>query len=326
MKIEKLITLAIVSVVTVCVSLTAQAIVWGDEDLNNNYPNVVSLTGIDKATDGKYNLKIRCSGSLLHRDNKKFVFLTAGHCTSDWTAQPLSHKVGVSFDQNNQPAWKNNDAPYYVNGGIPISSPDKGGNNRERDLGLVVFPANATNADGLTIIQEWDLSNVNNVRVLGNTTELQNIINSVKNPTNNLYFTVVGYGTGEKMPIPGQETGPATPNQRNDATFMIRYFADRLSFNTYHPISDVIGFSQNRAKNENGACNGDSGGPIFYEGGNLRIQVAVVSGGALPCSSTLEGPSFNRPEAVGLLKCAKDPSLTAQQVQDCVANVPAVTP
>lgn len=326
MKIIKPIMLSIFSIIVFCNSLTVRAIVWGDQDLNNIYPDVVSLTGINQAPDTKYNLISRCSGSLLHRDNNKIVFLTAGHCTAGWAALPLSHKVGVSFDQNNQQAWRNNDAPYYVNGGIPVSLPDTVGTNRKLDLGLVVFSADATNANGLTITQQWNLSRIQNVRVLASKAELQDIINSVKIPSNNLYFTVVGYGTGEKMPIPGQETGPATPKGRNDLTFMIRYFADRLSYNAYNSGNDVLELSQNPAKNENGACNGDSGGPIFYEGVTARIQVAVVSGGALPCSSLLQAPSLNLPEAVGLLSCGRNSSLTAQQVKDCVANVSLVKP
>ena len=149
MKIKLLITLYIFSA-ALLIPLTAHAIVWGDQDLNNNYPNVVSLTGINKALDGKYNLISRCSGSLLHRDSNKIVFLTAGHCISDWAGATLSHKVGVSFDQNNHQAFLDKDAPYYVNGGIPIRLPDTVGTNRKLDLGLVVFSTDSTNANGLT--------------------------------------------------------------------------------------------------------------------------------------------------------------------------------
>ena len=54
----------------------------------------------------------------------------------------------------------------------------------------------------------------------------------------------------------------------------------------------------NIAKGEAGTCNGDSGGPIFYEDPSLgRVQVSLVSGGDVPCRATNTGPGFSRQEA-----------------------------
>jgi hypothetical protein len=115
----------------------------------------------------------------------------------------------------------------------------------------------------------------------------------------------VGYGTGERFPIPGQETGPADPNDPNLTTLRIRYFADRLSYNAYNPITDVLRFSQNIALGQNGTCTADSGGPVFYEDDNLsRVQVSLVSGGDHVCRATSTGPGFSRQEAFDFLSCA----------------------
>ena len=58
------------------------------------------------------------------------------------------------------------------------------------------------------------------------------------------------------------------------------------------------------AKGENGTCNGDSGGPIFYEDPTLgRIQVSLVSGGDAPCRATNTGPGFSRQEAFDFINC-----------------------
>jgi hypothetical protein len=130
------------------------------------------------------------------------------------------------------------------------------------------------------------------------------VINSVSNPTNNLSFTAVGYGTGEKFPIPGQETGPADPSGTNTSKFLIRYIAEGLTYNALNPVNDVLRLSMNIAKGENGTCNGDSGGPIFYQDPTLgRVQVSLVSGGDAPCRATNTGPGFSRQEAFDFIAC-----------------------
>jgi secreted trypsin-like serine protease len=142
----------------------------------------------------------------------------------------------------------------------------------------------------------------------------------VSNPTQALSFTAVGYGTGEKFPIPGQETGPASPSGTNNSTFLIRYVADHLTYNAHNPVNDVLRLSMNIAKGEDGTCNGDSGGPIFYEDQSLgRVQVSLVSGGDAPCRATNTGPGFSRQEAFDFVACARvegDASSVASCVND----------
>ena len=69
-------------------------------------------------------------------------------------------------------------------------------------------------------------------------------------------------------------------------------------------MNDVLRLSQNIALDDNGTCNGDSGGPIFYEDANLgRVQVSVVSGGDIACRATNTGPGFSRQDAFDFLGC-----------------------
>ena len=234
------------------------------------------------------------------------MILTAAHCTDAWTdaiASATIDSVGVSFDQNNQVNGTTTDATFYVRGGVPISFPAKDAPFEKFDYGLVVFSPTSENAIGQTVSDRWGA--LSPVQVAPTTDYLSNLIATVSNPSQTLSFTAVGYGTGEKFPIPGQETGPATPAGTNFSTFLIRYIADHLTYNAHNPVNDVLRLSMNIAKGENGTCNGDSGGPIFYQDPSLgRVQVSLVSGGDAPCRATSTGPGFSRPEAFDFLACA----------------------
>jgi hypothetical protein len=279
---------------------SASAITFGQLDVNNQYPNVASVRGIVHASNVA---QISCSGSLLQRDAQKVVVLTAAHCTDAWTgaiAAGTINSVGVSFDQNNQVNGSTSNATFYVRGGVPISFPAKDAPFETFDYGLVVFPASATNSVGQTIQGRWGA--LSPVRVAPTTSYLPGLIKTVSG----LSFTAVGYGTGEKFPIPGEETGPANPSGTNFSTFLIRYIADGLTFNAYNPLNDVLRLSMNIAKGEPGTCNGDSGGPVFYNDPVLgRVQVSLVSGGDFPCRATNTGPGFSRAEALDFLACGK---------------------
>lgn len=300
----KLFALFAVFVLAFGMSSGARAITWGEPDVNNEYPNVASVRGIVDATNVA---RISCSGSLLHVDAEKFVILTAAHCTDSWAAAIAAgtiNSVGVSFDQNNQINGTTTNATYYVRGGVPISFPAKDAPFESFDYGLVVFPINAENSLGETLQERWGA--LTPVQVAPDEDYLTNLIQSVSNPTRNLSFTAVGYGTGEKFPIPGEETGPANPGGTNTATFLIRYIADGLTYNAHNPVNDVLRLSMNIAKGESGTCNGDSGGPIFYEDPTLgRVQVSLVSGGDVPCRATNTGPAFSTQEAQDFIACGQ---------------------
>jgi hypothetical protein len=298
----------------------ANAITWGRPDVNNEYPNVVSVRGIVDATN---TARISCSGSLLHIDSQIVVILTAAHCTVFWESEIAAgrlNSVGVSFDQNNVVNGSTSDATNYVRGGVPISLPAKAAPVEKLDYGMVVFSTSATNALGQTIAQRWGSTPgaLTPVQVSPNTQYLSNLISRFQNAAANLTFTAVGYGTGEKFPIPGQQTGPADPSGTNFATFLKRYIADTLSYNAHNPGNDVLRLSQNIATGNNGTCNGDSGGPIFYQDQKLgRVQVSLITGGDNPCRATNTGPAFSLQAAFDFIACANVPG-GATAVKACV--------
>lgn len=298
----KLVVLFAVAALIVGMSSGAGAITWGRPDVNNEYPNVASVRGI---VDAQNLAMISCSGSLLHADADKVVILTAAHCTDAWAgaiAAGTIDSVGVSFDQNNQVNGTTTDATVYVRGGVPISYPAKDAPFDSFDYGLVVFPADAENALGQTVQERWGA--LTPVQVAPDPGYLSRLIGGVANPTQNLSFTAVGYGTGEKFPIPGEETGPADPSGTNTSKFLIRYIAEGMTYNAHNPVNDVLRLSMNIAKGENGTCNGDSGGPVFYEDATLGlVQVSLVSGGDAPCRATNTGPGFSTQEGLDFIAC-----------------------
>lgn len=315
----KLFTLFAVVALAISVTSRARAITWGRPDVNNEYPNVASVRGIVSSTN---TARISCSGSLLQRDAEKIVILTAAHCTDAWTgaiAAGTIDSVGVSFDPNNQINGSTSDATYYVRGGVPISFPAKDAPFESFDYGLVVFSASAENSLGETVEERWGA--LTPVQVSPYADYLPDLIDSVSNPTHTLSFTAVGYGTGEKFPIPGEGTGPANPSGTNADKFLIRYIAEGLHYDALNPVNDVLRLSMNIAKGENGTCNGDSGGPIFYEDAELgRVQVSLVSGGDVPCRATNTGPAFSQQQALDFIACgnvAGDPGA----VMACVESL-----
>jgi hypothetical protein len=304
---------------TIGMSSSALAITFGEPDVNNQYPNVASVRGIVAAQNLA---RISCSGSLLHRDAQKVVILTAAHCTDAWLgaiAAGTIDSVGVSFDQNNQVNGSISDATFYVRGGVPISFPAKDAPFETFDYSMVVFSTSAENSLGQTIQERW--GGLAPVQISPSADYLPGLIRSTSTPTRTLSFTAVGYGTGEKFPIPGEETGPATPSGTNFSTFLIRYIANGLMYDAYNPVNDVLRLSMNIAKGESGTCNGDSGGPIFYNDRTLgRVQISLVSGGDAPCRATNTGPGFSREEAFDFLGCAKVAGAVSA-VRACVDSV-----
>lgn len=300
-------------------SSPASAITWGRLDVDNEHPNVASVRGIVEADNLA---RISCSGSLLHRDAEKVVILTAAHCTDGWAdaiAAGTIDSVGVSFDQNNQVNGTTTDATFYVRGGVPISFPAKDAPFEKFDYGLVVFSTSDQNTLGQTIQQRWGA--LTPVQVAPDADYLTRVISGVSTPTQNLSFTAVGYGTGEKFPIPGEEPGPADPSGSNTEKFLIRYIAEGMTYNAHNPSNDVLRLSMNIAKGESGTCNGDSGGPIFYQDPTAGlVQVSLVSGGDAVCRATNTGPGFSRQEAFDFIACGTLAG-NATAVKTCVDSL-----
>ena len=77
----------------------------------------------------------------------------------------------------------------------------------------------------------------------------------------------------------------------------------------------------NIAKGESGTCNGDSGGPIFYNDPKLgTVQVSSVSGGDAVCRATSTGPGFSTQLGLDFVNCGTVAG-GLDAVRSCVADL-----
>ena len=283
---------AIIGALSFLTVIPASAVTNGDLD-GDGHPYVGLMVALDM--DG--NPLWRCSGTLI----SPTIYVTAGHCT-----EAPAVRATIWFDADVESGIPGNGYPFSGDVfGTTFVSPDYLPQAFfVNDLGVVVL-------DTPLILGEY-------AELLTEPGALNAL--ATRRGRQNQTFTAVGYGTGEKFPIPGEETGPANPAGSNIDTFPIRYYADNLTYNAHNPVNDVLRLSMNIAKDENGTCNGDSGGPIFYDDENLGlVQVSLVSGGDAPCRATNTGPGFSRPEAHEFINCGKVAG-SADDVMACVAD------
>ena len=103
-------------------------------------------------------------------------------------------------------------------------------------------------------------------------------------------FTVLGYGTQEKA-LPGN-TFPTHPFSGERRVGTLGY--DALDKNFIHQ-------SQRIAQGQDGACNGDSGGPSLLRVGETDYLVGVTSSGDNPCVATNTATRTDTVEGINLL-------------------------
>jgi len=143
---------------------------------------------------------------------------------------------------------------------------------------------------------------------------LDELVASVENPGKELIFSTAGYGITDNAGGAGSDISLEE----------VRRYADHLQFSNLR--SNTLALSQNSAKDDenNGACFGDSGGPIYFDFGNGEVVVAVTSAGDSVCRSTNVTIRMDTPGAIAMINCARAPSVTddpVQEVIDCVNNI-----
>lgn len=221
----------------------AQAITWGQEDKDNNYPNVGTIVA-ELADSGE--LVLVCSGTLISTT----VFLTAGHCTSmlEWACdQGIVSKLYVSFDFN--PFEKR--AKLHAVSGV-ITHPDYNDLLGYNDVGILILSKPVHKIKSAKLAPVGFLDDLRNNGELGQGTT----------------FTAVGYGVNLTWPPPVI----SYPDTRSYTESGFQALLGRWLL-----------LSQNNARNNGGTGPGDSGGPIFWEDNDERILVGITSWGDPNC-------------------------------------------
>ena len=224
---------------------------------NGQHPNVGAIMVPLRSGTGYAEV---CSGTLV----SPTVFLTASHCTAFLEADPRPEFV--TFDET--------DIEPSPSGLIPATAhtnPAYKGGVRD-DVSVMVLSTPQT----ITPAQLPALGYLDTLPLGQNTR-----------------FTVVGYGTSEKVIIKG-EKGPQFPFE-GDRGYGIG------GFNALTP--QWLKVSQNAAHGDSGACYGDSGGPTFLGAApdDGDVVLAVTSTGDAPCYSTNVASRTDSPSARAFL-------------------------
>jgi len=250
--------LVVAAVAAALIAVPAGAVTTNGFPDNGQHPNVGAILVPRSSGTGYAEV---CSGTLV----APTIFLTASHCTS--FLESLGRPSYVTFDETDV-----ENSPSGLIPATPRTNPAYKSGVRD-DVSVMVL---STAATGIRPAQLPPLGYLDSLPLNQQTK-----------------FTVVGYGTSEKVVIKGQN-GPQFPFT-GDRGYGIG------SFNSLTP--EWLKTSQNAAHGDSGACYGDSGGPTFLgsapDDGN--VVLAVTSTGDTPCYSTNVASRTDTPSARAFL-------------------------
>ena len=196
----------------------------------------------------------RCSGTLI----SPTLMVTAGHCTEavDEGRVYFQQSVAPNYDPDAFGGLGGDETTGYpYENGVTFSRADTYGvifvdYPETKDLGVVVLDAPYNPPSGLF----GQLPAAGAVDTYAATTRFKQ----------DLLFRTVGYGLSDQDPVP--------VSFRERLTAVGRLIEGTSSITPYN-----LKTTANPSKGKGGSCNGDSGGPVFFEG--TRIIAAVVSFG-----------------------------------------------
>ncbi|MFG3419775.1 trypsin-like serine protease [Micromonospora sp. NPDC049460] len=207
-----------------------------------------------------------CSGTMIDRD----VFLTASHCTTDWSpgarfyvslAQDVEAELAAAKAAGLSPAQVA--AAVGVEGTEHVH-PDYPGNSADsHDISVVTLDT----AQAAELDRRWDftpatLPTAGQLGALGS-----RALDAAR-------WEVMGYGTAEAQREPGGHVHPGGG---------VRMKAE-VGFSALN--NTWVRLAMNESRDYGGACYGDSGGPNFVTTGGQRLLAATTITGDGPCYAT----------------------------------------
>lgn len=230
----------------------AQAIIFGEVDEDNEFPNVGAIVGLPRPGSGGSPIVI-CSGTLIHER----VFLTAGHCTARIeellaNGVPLwAFQVSFGVDALDEKTWHDVSAV--------ITHPDYGweaenGTANPRDVGVLILDKPVKKIKPALLAPPG---------LLDDLVESGELSQGEEGATPLL---VAGYGRTLEFPPP--ET--IRPDGYR-----------RFAVSEYQALTDAwLIVSQNPALDNSGTSFGDSGGPtLWFNPDGTPVVIAVTSWG-----------------------------------------------
>ena len=198
-------------------------------------------------------------------------------------------------------------ANHYLLGAQPVLYdgyfPGENAWNIQFDYGLVVLPipeGGLETGNGFPV----DLTGIEPVTLIS----IEDYLYDNGDKHDPFILTQVGYGIGEYLNRPREgNKGGVSPDLE---TFLTRSIANNSVFHGFMgPKRNLMRSFQHFAKDQNGSCGGDSGGPNFLNIVGEETQVSVVSSGSFPCNSTSITARLDIPEALEFVNCAlEDPN------------------
>jgi hypothetical protein len=205
----------------------------------------------------------RCSGTLI----SPTLIVTAGHCTEGVESGRayFQQAVGPNYDPNAYGRW----------GGDPTTGyPYEGGHTFSHTWNFgeifVGFPsAKETKDVGVVEIDEPYTPPSGLYGILPEAGAIDDAVAAAgASGKQTVRFVTSGYGLQDQDPVP-------VPGLRERLMAWSYLINDSNPLTTYQLMT-----ANNPSKGKGGSCNGDSGGPVFFEG--TRIIAAVVSFGFNP--------------------------------------------
>jgi hypothetical protein len=219
-------------------------------------------------------LSFSCSGAMVDLD----TYLTAAHCTTDWSPDPADDRYFVSLEQDTEilreasglnrltqgPAMAQwfVDHGYAVEGDPHYDAAFPGNASNSHDIAVIDFadraesPADVWSFTPATLPTEEQLSKLGSRRL------------------DALPWLVVGYGTQEATREPGGHVHFGGDTR----------LKAQLGFNSLN--ASWIRLSMVEAQGWGGACYGDSGGPNFVTVDGQMILAGTTITGDTPCYAT----------------------------------------